>query len=173
MVMAGSSDAYLIGGAVYPEDMGVIGKIYRNVEDEPLIRKIKLLEKQLPDDFADREETTGQEKKVLEDLLNDFKQLLQVKYGALGYLVSTTSEEIIHLYGVDTDRDFVFLEGGSSIRVPNEKLDPVIEAGGGRRWMGERGFVLYDPEETPANRKMTDEAVKEIIAAIKDRLNAS
>ncbi len=170
--MAGSSDAYLNGGLVYPED-NPTSEIYRNIEGEPLIKRIKNLEKQLPDNFAKKDFVTSSEKKILNGLLRDFKQLLKTKYGSLGYLTSTTAEDIIHLYGVDTENDFMFLDGGSSIRLPNKRLDPAVAIGGGKRWIGERGLLIADPEEDAHNLKLTDDAINEIIQAIEKKLSGA
>ncbi|MCL4389223.1 MAG: hypothetical protein M1528_00440 [Candidatus Marsarchaeota archaeon] len=167
--MAGSADAYLVGGVTYPPSEEH-AKIYKNIEDEPLIWKIKELEARLPDGFSRQKETTESQKEVLKLLLDDFEKLLKVKYGSLGYLVSTPSEYIVHKYGVDTDEDFCYLEGGSSIQVRNGALNRMVTGGGGRAWMGERGLLISDPEENQVNIRMTDDAIKEIMAAIKKRL---
>jgi hypothetical protein len=149
-----------------------IAKIHKNIQNEPLIKKIEKLENQLylthPNEQANY---TPEEKKMLQQLLKDFKELLKSPYGALGYLISTTTEEIIHLYGVDTDRDFYFNLQETKVRVPNPRLDEMVAAGGGKRWFGERGLVIVDPAETAANEKTADEAVEEIIASIKKKLN--
>lgn len=197
--MGGSGDAYLIGGVDYPEDMGDSKKIYRNIENEPLINKIKALEEKLVSltgDLTAREalkETeeeieTGkpvpmqkpqtarlseEERKIYEELLDDFNELLKVPYGPLGYLVKSTSEDIIKFYGVDTDRDFWTLRGGSAIRLINKKAPFATDKmaiAGGRRWAPYRGLLISDPEEMPENIKQTDEAIQEIVAAIKKKL---
>jgi hypothetical protein len=168
--MEGSTNAYLIGGAIYPSESGWVNKIYKNIEDEPLVRKIKDLEKQLPDNFAKKNSLADNEKQILGELLADFKQLLNVKYGPLGYLVSTSAEDIIHLYGVDTEEDFIFLEGGSSLRVPNPILDRMAGTDN-RRWVPARGLLVADPAENPQNMKVTDDAINEIINAIESKLS--
>ena len=167
--MAGSGDAYLVGGVEYPPDEEH-AKIYRNIENEPLVWKIKDLEAKLPDDFAHQKGTAEPEREVLKRLLDAFRQLLEAKYGSLGYLVSTSSENIMHKYGVDTDEDFCYLRGGSSILVKSRVLRRMIVGGGGRVWMGERGLLISDPEENPVNMRMTDDAIKRIITAIEKRL---
>jgi hypothetical protein len=170
--MESGANAYFNGGVIYPDESDWKNKIYKNIEDEPLIRKIKNLEKQLPDNFANKKNLTDSEKKILGELLKNFKQLLKVKYGPLGYLVSTPAEDIIHFYGVDTEEEFIFLEGGSSIRIPNRRLDRAVMAGGSKRWMGERGLLISDPQENPQNLRVTDAAINEIIQAIGKRIGS-
>ena len=170
--MAGSGDAYLIGGATYPEDMGEDTTIYKNIEKEPLVHKIKDLEAKLPGNLAKEKEITEAQKGILEQLLDLFKELLNAKYGPLGYLVTTASEDIVHLYGVDTDEDFCYLHGGSAIKVNNKRNDRAVMGGGGRKWMWNRTLMISDPEENQINMRMTDEAISEIIAAIEKRLQA-
>ena len=171
-----------------------ITAIHKNIQNEPLIKEIKALEvkllaargkeretvmediEEIRDKLLNRPEEKhtldkSQEKGILEQLLQLFKELLKTRYGPLGYIVSTTTSDIEKLYGVDTDQDFYFLDG-SSIRIPNRKLDPAVDAGGGRRlgMFGERGLILYDPSETPLNARITDHAVQEIMDAIQKRL---
>jgi hypothetical protein len=171
-----------------------ITAIHKNIQNEPLIGRIKVLEARLLEMRPGGNETVTRDieeignglenrleekhavdgtrkKEILERLLRLFKELLKTRYGPLGYIVSTTASDIEKLYGVDTDRDFYFMDG-SSIRIPNRKLDPAVDAGGGRRlgMFGERGLILYDPSETPLNVRITDHAVQEIIDAIQKKL---
>ena len=168
-----------------------ITKINRNIEDEPLIKRIKALELKLLDAMGSREsvaedieeaqgngrskgqrreEDRAAEAAALRDLLEAFEELLKTKYGSLGYLVSSTSADIESLYGIDTDLEYYCLVDGSRIRVPNQRLDGMISAGGGRRWMGERSMIIDNPAETQANMRVTDHAVSQIIAAIRKKL---
>ncbi len=181
---------------ILPEDTektDPITAIHKNIQNEPLIKEIKVLEIKLleargnadsvMEDIREEEEKflnkseekhiadKSKEKGILEQLLQRLKELLKTRYGPLGYIVSTTSGDIEKLYGVDTDQDFYFMDG-SSIRIPNSKLDPAISAGGSRRlaMLGERGLMLYDPSETPLNARMTQHAVQEIADSIQKRL---
>ena len=116
------------------------------------------------------------EKGILNELLNDFKELLKTPYGPLGYLVMSEPEQIIKLYGVDTDKGFFAMVEGSRIRITSPKderffnLEKMIIAGGGKRWFGEAGAVLNDPAETQSNKKLSDTAICEIIESIKKKL---
>ncbi len=200
--MAGSGDAYLVGGADYPESMGSEKEVYRNIENEPLIGRIKALEDKLEalmgdlsEDEAAREmeeeiktgkpvpagpkrenaNNTGEEKHILNELLKDFEELLKTTYGPLGYLVKSDSEDVLKLYGVDTDREFWTLRGGSAIRVPSAKgwlqfSADTLAVAGGRRWIGLRGLMVSNPQELPENARTTDDVIKEIIEAIKTKL---
>ena len=149
-----------------------IEKIYRNIEDEPLIDKIKALESKLLAVHPDSNDLdyTDADKQMLSALLNYFQKLVRVKYGPLGYLVKSDSESIIRLYGVDTDEDFYAMVEGSRIRISSPKLEQMIAAGGGRRFIGEEGLIANDPAETPMNARLSDEAIEEIIGSIKRRL---
>lgn len=201
--MAGSGDAYLIGGVDYPESMGQEKQVYRNIENEPLIDKIKALEDKLEaltgnlseDEAAaemEKEIETGKPvpierrrqnandigevREILNELLKDFEELLKTPYGALGYLVKSNSEDILKLYGVDTDREFWTLRGGSAIRLPNAKVRFAVDKltlAGGRRWGPLRGLLVSNPQELPENAKTTDEAIKEIIESIKNKLKGA
>lgn len=169
-----------------------IGKVNRNIENEPLIKDIKALELVLLDAMKSNDsvmedireieegldgksedghkEDKDLQKKILVELLDDFRELLKTKYGALGYLVSSTSADIERLYGIDTDREYYCMVDGSRIRVPNRVLDGAVESGGGRRWLGERSLIIDNPSKTAANAKITDHAVNEIIGAIQKKL---
>jgi len=174
-----------------------IEKLYRNIEDEPLIKRIKALEQRLmsitgkysiEEDVEEIAEELGDKKagpklegpdsknadgdrmKILKELLDDFNQLLMIPYGALGYLVSSDSESIIKLYGVDTDREFYAIVGGSKIRVSQRRLEEAVAASG-RRFIGERGLLINNPAETTSSEKLSDEAINEIIAAIQKKLS--
>ncbi len=200
----GSGDAYLFGGVDYPEGFGSERRIYKNIKirKEPLVDKIKALEErlealagELSENEANREleeeietgkpvpikrstqytENWEKEKPILEELLKDFRGLLKTPYGALGYLVKSDAEDILKLYGVDTEREFWMLKGGSAIRIPSGKgllgiSADKLAASGGRRWAPFRGLLVSNPQELPENAKTTDDAVKDIIEAIKSRL---
>ena len=149
-----------------------IENIYRNIEDEPLINKIKNLEVELlklhpntDDDYSDGA------KAILKQLFPDFEKLMKVKYGPLGYLVKSDSETIIHLYGVDTDEDYYEMVDGSRIRISSEQLEKMVVAGGGKRFIGEEGLIANDPAETPRNAKLTADAVRMIMDSIKQILS--
>ncbi|MCW6160124.1 MAG: hypothetical protein LVQ95_03500 [Candidatus Micrarchaeales archaeon] len=149
-----------------------IERIYRNIEDEPLINKIKALESKLLAAHPDSSnlDYTDAGKQMLSSLLSCFQRLIRVEYGPLGYLVKSDSESIIRLYGVDTDEDFYAMVEGSRIRISSPKLEQMVVAGGGRRFIGEYGLIANDPAETPANARLSDEAIEEIIESIKKRL---
>ncbi len=181
-----------VGAAEDTEITDQVSRVNRNIENEPLVRKIKALEQKLIEAMGDKEsvmedlkeeqdkldgkkegkhvEDVGLERKILEELMDDFTELLKTKYGALGYLVQSTSADIEKLYGIDTDREYYCMIDGSRIRIPNAKLDPMVAAGSGRRWIGERGLIIDNPAETPANAKITDNVVNEIIDAIQKKL---
>lgn len=170
-----------------------INKVNRNIENAPLIKDIKNLELRLLDAMKSNDsvmndileiedeidgkhadvhkEDKNLQKQILQELLGDFRELLETKYGALGYLVSSTSADIEKLYGIDTDREYYCMVDGSRIRVPNRNLDSAIERGGGRRWLGERSLIISNPSESTANAKITDHAVNEIIDAIQKKLH--
>ena len=61
---------------------------------------------------------------------------------------------------------------GSTIRIPNPMLDGMVAAGGGKRWMGERGSIIYDPSETDGNEKIASEAIRRILSRIGSRKTA-
>ncbi|MGI0141634.1 MAG: hypothetical protein ACREBF_03225 [Candidatus Micrarchaeales archaeon] len=185
---------------MYPETAPItnpVADLYRNIENEPLIKKIKVLENNLMEVRASEKESLAQhlgdiedkvlrhqnqnaaehhkkkeqEREIMKELLSDFTELLKTPYGPLGYLVSSTSEGIIHLYGIDTDNDYYFKLKGNVFRVPNKKLDEMVAAGGGFRFVGERGVLVHNPSETPSNAKVTDHAIQEIIEAIQQKLS--
>jgi hypothetical protein len=146
-------------------------KVYKNIEDEVLVKKIQALESKLTSSHTDKDEAyTTVEKRILKSLLKDFNTLIKTPYGSLSYLVETTSEDIIKLYGVDTDRDFYSMRQGGNIRVANPTLDKMVGAGGNRRFVGEAGLVISDPAESSANAKITNAAIQKIIDAIKEKL---
>ncbi len=178
---------------------GKLENIYKNIENDALINKIKALEEKLELlkgeqsvelDFEEAEnpgigksmqklsqnQKDAAEKEILNELLNDFKELLKTPYGPLGYLVRSEPEQIIKLYGIDTDKDFFTMIEGSRIRITSPKderffnLEKMIVAGGGKRWFGEAGAVLNDPAETQSNKKTSDNAIHEIIASIEKKL---
>lgn len=168
-----------------------IYNLYKNIENLPLLIKIKKLEERLQIllgissvelDIEEMEDPQASNKQkpspeqaksehvdVLRELLDDFKELLNTPYGSLGYLVQSDSEAILKMYGVDTDEDYYLKLKQSIILVSNRKLEEMIVAGGGKRWMGE-GNLLYDPAEISRNLKVTDHAVNEIISSITAKL---
>ena len=172
--------------------------LYRNIEDNAFIKKIKALEERLLEledvpsveedieqeaeelgDVKSEASSTGQapggseEREILEELLEDFGQLLKVPYGPIGYLVKSDSESIRHLYGIDTDADYYSMVDGTRIRISSSRLEHMVKAGGGKRlpWGGEEGAMLDDPAETPANESLAEDAVNSIIASIQDKLS--
>jgi len=179
---------------------GKLESIYKNIENEPLINKIKALEEKLeilsgeesveldveeaknPNmDITNKlspKQTAAAEKGILNELLNDFKELLRTPYGSLGYLVKSESEQILKLYGVDTDKAFFSMIEGSRMMITSPKgkhffdVEKMEVAGGGKRWLGEAGVTLSNPAETQENGKLSDDAIREIIAAIEKRLSA-
>lgn len=182
--------------SVVPEDTDrtdPVTAIYGNIENEPLVRKIKDEELKLlkalgyESVMEDIEEAVDEangmafqkpkeekevQKAMFESLLRDFRSLLGTKYGALGYLVSSDSESIKKLYGIDTDVEFCCRLGQSRIKVPNPAIDSVVAAGGGRQWgnLDGRKIIIQDPKETDSDAKTTEQLVNDIIAAIKKRL---
>ncbi|MCL4374076.1 MAG: hypothetical protein M1360_04205 [Candidatus Marsarchaeota archaeon] len=181
---------------------GKLENIYKNIENDPLINKIKTLEEKLevlngeqsveldfeeaenPDIKDSIQKLNNEQKKtakieILNELLNDFNELLKIPYGSIGYLVRSDPEQIIKLYGVDTDRDFSAMIEGNKIRItsPQNKrffnVEKMVSAGGGKRWMGEGGVTISDPAETPSNEKSSDEALYEIIASIEKKLSSN
>ena len=169
---------------------GKLENIYRNIDNEPLIKQIKELEvrydelenvQSMERDEVEMEEQQGStnadisinkenERQLLSSLLDKFTKLLKSPYGPIGYLVSTDSESIIKLYGVDTDEDYTDMVEGNRIRVSSQVLEKAIAAGGGRRFIGERGLILDNPAQTPANAKLSANAIGEIIQSIKRKL---
>ncbi len=178
---------------------GKLDSIYKNIENEPLINKIKALEEKLEILSGEEsveldieeaenpnmeivnklkpEQTAAAEKEILNVLLNDFVELLKTKYGPLGYLVKSESEQILKLYGVDTDKAFFSMIEGSKMMITSPKgkqffdVEKMAVAGGGKRWLGEAGVTLSNPAETQANEKLSDDAIREIITAIRKRLS--
>lgn len=151
---------------------GKVEKIYRNIEDEPLINKIKALENKLLAVHPDPNELyyTDADKKILKTLLDYFQKLMKVEYGPLGYLVKSDSESIIRLYNVDTDEDFYAMVEGSRIRISSQRLERMVAGGGGKRFLGEEALIANNPAETPMNARLSDEAIEEIIESIRKRL---
>jgi hypothetical protein len=173
-----------------------LDSVYKNIQNEPLIEKIKAREEKLEallgietveDDLkdaereekgepdlervrADPETTKPQQIALFNELLGYFNALLKTTYGPLGYLVKSNSEEILKLYGVDSDDDFYLKLDRSVIRVSSRRLEQMVIAGGGKRFVGERGLLINDPAETPNNVRVTDEVVSEIISAIKEKV---
>lgn len=173
---------------------GKIERIYKNIENEPLIEKIKRLEEKLESLMGDysveadleniredkpilksqmnKEEVRKGDIVLLKDLLESFGRLLKTEYGVIGYLVRSNSEDILKLYGVDSDEDYYYhlKTQGSTIRISSKLVEGAVAAGGGRRWLGESGLLLNNPAETPNNIKVADRVIDEIIASIKTKL---
>lgn len=170
-----------------------IDNIYRNIENEPLIKKVKSeeirLEELLGIDSVDidlEEAEKGQQdpsepkkgtpewnasvEKSFKTLLDDFNKLLKTAYGPLGYLVMSDSESIVKLYGVDSDDDYYLYLRSSIIRVSSKRLEKMVVGGGGRRFIGERGLTIHDPAEITGNMKVADHVINEIISSIRRRL---
>ncbi len=166
-----------------------IDEVYKNIESEPLINKIKRLEVQLSgilgiesmevdmsqqkisaDKFSTEDDKNAAIKKLYRDILDCFNDLLKTPYGSLGYLVKSDSESIVKLYGVDSDDDYYLKLRGSVIRVSSKRLERMVVAGGGRRFIGERGLTIHDPAETTGNMKVADHVIHEIIYAIHEKL---
>ncbi|MGI0100400.1 MAG: hypothetical protein ACREBH_01600 [Candidatus Micrarchaeaceae archaeon] len=179
---------------------GKLEDIYRNIENEPLISKIKALEEKLEVlngeesvelDFEEAENPNAEDnvqklspeqkdvakKEVLNELLGNFKDLLKTPYGPLGYLVKSESEQILKLYGVDTDQEFSSMIEGTKILITSPKdkrffnVEKMVAAGGGKRWLGEAGVALNDPAETQQNERLSDEAIQDIISSIEEKLS--
>jgi hypothetical protein len=175
-----------------PNDM------HKNIEDQKLLNEIFLLEKQLHSVRASESESIKEElgdlkaeifrkkseeglnrvlsaKKeeiaLLDNLSGKFNALLNTRYGPISYLVSSTSASIEGLYHLDEDEDFYRMLG-SAIRAPNPMLDGMVAAGGGKRWIGERGSIIYDPSETDGNEKIASEAIRRILSRISSRKTA-
>ncbi len=172
-----------------------IDMIFRNIENEPLIKRIKALEEKLEALLGKRSVevdlegmASGYEKKpdinnkergtkksledevsVFKELLDDFNELLETPYGSLGYLVKSNSEDILKIYGVDTDEDYYVQLEGSTIRISSERLEKAVRVGA-RRFIGEEGSLLKNPAETKENMKVADHAIHEIIYAIHEKL---
>ncbi len=171
---------------------GKIERIYKNIENEPLINHIKALEEKLeiltgvqsveldieeienPEmkdlQTLSPEQAVAKKEEILNKLLADFGELLKTQYGSLGYLVMSESEQILKLYGVDTDDDYFFDFEGSTMRISSSKLEKMVAAGGGKRWIGEDALHAKNPAETQDNRKIADEAINRIMQAIKNML---
>jgi hypothetical protein len=174
---------------------GASDSIYRNIENGPLIGKIKILEVQLEELLGiesmevDELDPTGSGKKklpkttteaekkvVMEKLMNQlldcFNTLLKTPYGSLGYLVESDAESIVKLYDVDSDEDYYMSLKSSEVNVGSKKLEGMVAAGGGKRLLGveTNNIAVADPEETLANKKVADGIVNEIVAAIKEKI---
>ncbi len=168
-----------------------IDNIYRNIENEPLVDKIKSLEEDLevvrgiPSIELDMEEMTGKRRpkqnltpqqwnsenvRILKELLKDFTELLKTPFGSLGYLVKSDSEIILKLYGIDSDRIYYYKLKGSTILISSRQLENMVTAGGSRRWIGE-GHYLYNPAEIESKLPLTDAVVKAIIDSIQKQLS--
>ncbi len=170
-------------------------KLYKNIEDAPLIDKIRALEVRLdelvgiesievdeldPDGKqksktaktsteAEKEAAT---KKLLNELLACFAQLVKSPYGALSYLVKTDSESMIKLYGVDSYDDYYLKLQGSEIKVGSKKLENMVAAVGGERLLGveSNDIAIQDPGETQGNAVIADHIINEIIRSIEGKL---
>ncbi len=177
-----------------PDSLKLKG-LYKNIEDNKLIKSIKAIEQQLLDaenkpsvseDIEEVAEELGDakpslhktgsgngigKKNLLMKLLKDFEELLTVPYGAIGYLVMSDSESIRHLYGVDASTDFYAMVDDTRIRISSERLGKMIIAGGGKMFLGEGGEILDDPAETSSNEKLADDAINGIIRSIRDMLS--
>lgn len=191
---AGIEDISRPAGAYTNPASNTIESVYRNIEDEPLIKKIKKLEERLGgllgipsveqdiEEAAeelgdkpkmakpDKQEADAEEREIMGELLEGFNRLLKAPYGALGYLVMSDPEEVKKLYGVDTMMDFYSMVGGSVIRISSTRMEGAVMASG-HRFIGEEGMYLRNPSETPNNARLSDDAIKDIIAAINDRLD--
>ncbi|MDE1827652.1 MAG: hypothetical protein KGH65_00620 [Candidatus Micrarchaeota archaeon] len=150
------------------EPSEAVKRLHKNLEEEPLVKRIKQIEKGLlvrrGDYFKDY---TGDEKRQLRELLKLFEELLQTKYGALNYILKTMPNEIEALYKVNTSIDFTVDLDEVRMRIPNPVLDGAIAAGGGRGIVGEEHKKVYSPEEDKRNEKVTDKAIEEIVESIK------
>ena len=179
---------------------GKLESIYKNIENEPLIKEIKSNEEKLEVitniqsvelDIKEEEDPTleklsklskeqkeDMKKTLLNKLKNDFEKLLKIPYGSLGYLVMSESEQILKLYGVNTENNFFDMVEGSKIRITSPKdkkgfnIEKMIVASGGKRWLGETGTVLSDPAETKQNEQLSDDAIKKIIVSIDKMLSS-
>ncbi|HVA82821.1 MAG TPA: hypothetical protein VNF06_01520 [Candidatus Aquilonibacter sp.] len=160
---------------MYPASYdGPAKKLKKDLEEEPIVRKIHLVEKDLLKRRGEEyKDYTEQEKIKLKELLGLFEKLVKTPYGALNYIIQTEAENIKTLYDVNTGIDFTTDIDEVKVHVPNPKLDSMVEAGGGRRWMilGEAGEEVDSPKEDAKNAKVTDEAIEEIIDSIKDILS--
>ncbi|MCL5430234.1 MAG: hypothetical protein M1504_02010 [Candidatus Marsarchaeota archaeon] len=173
--------------------------IYKNIQDETTIGRIKELEEQLErlrgihtveDDIKEMESEDedanskepkldkagstnikGDETEILSNLLTAFNKLLKSRYGPLGYLVMSDSETIKRLYDIDTDEDFYLGLEQSVIRVSSRRLERMVAGGGGKRWIGERSILIHDPDEVQQNARTTERVVMEIIESIQEQLS--
>ncbi|HVA82653.1 MAG TPA: hypothetical protein VNF06_00625 [Candidatus Aquilonibacter sp.] len=154
------------------EPQEAIKRLHKNLEEEPLVKKIKHIEGKLlvrrGDYFKDY---TMEEKVQLKELLKLFEELLQTKYGALNYILKTMPNEIEALYNVNTSIDFTVDLDEVRMRIPNPVLDGAIAAGGWRSLIGEEPKKVYSPEEDARNEKITDKAIEEIVESIKKILS--
>lgn len=178
---------------------GKLESIYKNIENEPLIKKIKSAEEELEVimniqsvelDIEEAEnpnlkniskltklQKDEMKKALLNELKDDFEKLLKIPYGPLGYLVMSESEQILKLYGVNTDDNFFDMVEGSKIRITSPKdkegfnVEKMIVASGGKRWLGEAGSILNDPAETKQNEQLSSDAIKKIIVSIESMLS--
>jgi len=168
--------------------------IYKNVENGPLVSRIKTLEVRLDEllgvesievDQLDPEgkrkgvpkATTEEGKKeamegLLNELLDCFMQLLKSPYGALAYLVESDSESIIKLYDVDSYDDYYVKLQGSTINVGSRELEGMVAGAGGERLFGveTNDIAIKDPSETPGNMEVANRIVGEIVESIKEKL---
>ncbi len=186
---------YSPGGVEDTEKTQSPDNVNKNIENQVLLNAIFLLEKQLrsvrnsesesiKDELGDlkaeilrekREEGMSkvlsakkEEIKILDNLSEKFNELLNTKYGPISYLVTSTSASIEGLYHLDEDEDFYRMLG-STIRAPNPMLDGMVAAGGGKRWIGERGSIIYNPSETAGNEKIASEAIRRVLSSISSR----
>ena len=186
---------YSPGGAEDTEKTQSPSEVSKNIVNQKLLDGIFLLEKQLRSVRASESESIKEElgdlkaeilgkkseeglsnvlaaKKeevtILDNLSGKFNELLNTKYGSISYLVSSTSASIEGLYHLDEDEDFYRMLG-STIRAPNPVLDGMVAAGGGKRWIGERESIIYDPLETDGNAKIAAEAIRRILSRISSR----
>jgi hypothetical protein len=175
-------------------DSNKLKALYKNIEDDKLIKAIKTLEQKILDienvpsvdqdieriaeqlgDGDKKERRSGDTGRggILKMLLQDFVELLKVPYGSIGYLIMSDGESIKHLYGVDTNSDFYAMVDGTRLRISSWRLERMNVAGGGKRFLGEEGAMLDNPAETPGNERLADDAINEIIDSIRDMLSSA
>lgn len=96
---------------------------------------------------------------LMKELATAFEALSKLKEGPLAYLDITTTEEMIHLYDVDTEDEFEHLQteevGLTGATNPNNYAIIPLD------------IKLKIIKRTPNNIKIADAIVSEIIAALK------
>lgn len=117
------------------------------------VEEIKKLEQKVVKDSEDSDS--------LKKLGVAFKSLAKLKDGPLSYLDVTTTEEIIHLYDVDTEDYFEELQRkGTELKGASNP--------GNYAWI-HSDIRLVVIERTKKNEEIAKSVVKEIVSALKER----